>query len=90
MQRYFINENYITLVTTLSPWRHIGNTVVTLPGHPKWADWKNSKKKVSKVQNVKALSNELQSSLMVVHQQKCKHVGCTSDQNIDEVSVHLL
>ena len=89
MQRYFIAENYVTLITTSSPWRHNGNTAVTLPGHPKWLDWKNSKK-LSTVQNVKTLSNELQSCLMVVHQQKCKHVDSGSDQNIDEVTVHLL
>ena len=92
MQRYFIIENCITLITISSPWRHNGNTVVKLPGSPKWQDWKSSEKKVSTAQNVKALFNELQSALMVVQQQKCndKYVGGASDQNIDEVTVHLL
>ena len=46
---------------------------------------------MSIAQNVKTLSNELQSSLMVVQQQKCnkKYVGGASDQNVDEVTVHL-
>lgn len=92
MQRYFINENYITLITSWSPWRHNCNTAVTLPGDPKWQDWKNSKKNLIESQNVKALSKELQSSDMVVQQLKCndKHDSSAGNQNIDEVTVHLL
>lgn len=92
MQRYFITENYTTLITSSYPWRHNGNTVVTLPGDPKWRGWKNSKNILSRAQNVKALSKELQSSDMLVQQLKCKdkHDSSAGNQNIDEVTVNLL
>ena len=63
---------------------------MTIPGQPKLQDtcWKGRvvKNSMSTAENVKALSNELQSSLTGVQQQKFfdKCDGSAGDQNIDE------